>query len=206
MTVAVNSFDLLDETFRSNGPEAVFELLIARARDQKNYRELFAIRIMHVRHRLGLPLIETEPVSEYSEVERPVYEQALREAARETGELFLADGDIVSAWPYFRAIDQPGPIAAAIENASGGENLDRLIEIAFQEGVNPRKGFELILEHRGICNAITWFGSIRQFGSRQECLPAADPDSVPGTGEFPAGNHRVRRRRAAIHRECGGAN
>src|SRR5881396_2481855 len=104
---------------------------------------------MQVRHRLGLPLIETEPVS------GPEYEEALREAARETGGLFLADGDIVSAWPYFRAIGEPAAVAAAIENienienidGSGADpavtqsgeaqpNLDRIIEIAFQESVN----------------------------------------------------------------------
>jgi hypothetical protein len=157
-------FELLEQTFRTNGPEAVIDLVIAQAREQKNYRELFAARLMQVRQRLGLPLIETEPVS------GPEYEKALREAARETGELFLADGDIVSAWPYFRAIDEPSAVAAAIESVDGGENLDRVIEIAFQEAVNTRKGFELILQHHGICRAITWFGSIRDFSSRQECL------------------------------------
>src|SRR5204862_633414 len=127
---------------------------IANAREQKNYRELFAARLMQVRHRLGHPLIETEPVS------GPEYEEALREAARETGGLFLADGDIVSAWPYFRAIGEPAAVAAAIENVNIGDaedapqKLDRIIEIAFQELVNPRKGFEMILQHHGICRAI----------------------------------------------------
>lgn len=165
-------FELLEQTFRTNGPEAVIDLVIAKAREQKNYRELFAARLMQVRHRLGLPLIETEPVSGTE------YEKALREAARETGELFLADGDIVAAWPYFRAIGEPAAVAAAIENIDGGgaepgeaqPQLDRIIEIAFQESVNPRKGFELILQHHGICRAITWFGSIRDFAPRQECL------------------------------------
>src|SRR6266571_2268521 len=108
-------FELLEQTFRTNGPEAVIDLVISNAREQKNYRELFAARLMQIRHRLGLPLIETEPVSGSE------YEEALREAARETGGLFLADGDIVSAWPYFRAIGEPAAVAAAIENI---ENID----------------------------------------------------------------------------------
>jgi hypothetical protein len=45
-----------------------------------------------------------------------------------------------------------------------------VIEIAFHEGVNPRKGFELILEHHGICSAITLFGSNRDYATRQHCL------------------------------------
>jgi hypothetical protein len=91
------------------------------------------------------------------------------------GELLLAGSDIIGAWTYFKAIGELAPVAAAIEdvnieNANQGENLDRVIEIAFQEGVNPRKGFELILEHRGICSAITWFGYNRDYASRQVCL------------------------------------
>jgi hypothetical protein len=164
-----NEFELLEETWRSDGPGAVFDRLIRKAREDKDSRVLFGARMMQVRHRLGLPLIETDPVLDLG-VERPAYEMAFREAAREAGELLLAEGDIIGAWPYFKAIGELAPVAAAIENAKQGENLDRVIEIAFQEGVNPRKGFELILEHRGICSAITWFGYNRDFGSRQVCL------------------------------------
>ena len=163
-------FEQVEEIFRSEGPEAVFDLLIRNAREQKNYRELFSARLMHVRHRMGLPLVETEPVTQISDGQRPAYEKALQDAARETGELFLADGDIAAAWPYFRAIGESAPVTAAIEKVESGENLDRVIEIAFQEGVNPRKGFELILKQYGLCRAITWFGSNRDFESRQQCL------------------------------------
>jgi hypothetical protein len=160
----------IEETFRSDGAEAVFDLLMRRARESRNYRVLFSTGIMRVRHRLGLPLIETEPVSDLTAEQRLAYETAFREAAREAGALCLAGGDIAGAWPYFKAIGEPAAVAAAIDSVAGGDNLDRVIEIAFQEGVNPRKGFELILEHHGICSAITWFGSCRDYRSRQECL------------------------------------
>jgi hypothetical protein len=166
----VTEFEILEETFRSNGPEAVFEFLICRAREEKKHRLLFDARIMQVRHRLGLTLIETEPVLNLAGEQRTAYENTFREAAREAGELCLAAGDIVRAWPYFQAIGERAPVTAAIENVTEVENLDRVIEIAFREGVNPRKGFELILKHHGICSAITWFGSNRDYGSRQECL------------------------------------
>jgi hypothetical protein len=164
------AFELLEQTFRSDGAEAAFDLLIRRAREARDSRVLFGARIMQARHRLGLPLIETEPVLDLPADQRLAYETAFREAAREAGELLLAGGDIAGAWPYFKALGEPAPVAAAIENVNGGENLDRVIEIAFQEGVNPRKGFELILEHHGICRAITWFGANRDYGSRQKCL------------------------------------
>jgi hypothetical protein len=166
----MSAFDQLEQNFHSGGADAVFELLIRNARESKNYRELFSARLMQVRHQLGLPLVETEPVTQLTDAQRPVYEKAAQEAARETGELFLADGDIGAAWPYFRAIGENAPVSAAIEKFESGEQLDRVIEIAFQEGVNPRKGFDLLLEHHGICRAITWFGSLRDFDVRQQCL------------------------------------
>ncbi len=168
--VDTQAFEMLERTYRSDGAEAVFDLLIRRARDERDSRVLFGARIMQARHRLGLPLIETEPVLDLPAGQRLTYETAFREAARETGELLLAGGDIAGAWAYFKAIGEPAPVATAIESVNGGENLDRVIEIAFQEGVNPRKGFELILEHHGICRAISWFEANRDYDSRQKSL------------------------------------
>jgi hypothetical protein len=168
--VATDEFELLEQAFQSNGPEAVFELLLERARDEKNHRVLFGARIMQVRQRIGLPLIETEPVLDLDGDRRTAYENAFRQAAREAGELCLTAGDIPSAWTYFQALGDRAPVAAAIDKVTGAENLDRVIEIAFREGVNPRKGFELILQHHGICSAITWFGSNTDYESRQHCL------------------------------------
>ena len=35
------------------------------------------------------------------------------------------------------------------------ERIGQVIDVAFNQGVNPRRGFELILEHYGTCSAIT---------------------------------------------------
>ena len=159
----MDSFDELEQVIRDRGAEAAFDLLIQRARDERNFREVFAGRVMQARHRAGLPLIETEGGANLPA-------DVLYDAARETGALFLAAGDIPGAWPYFRAIGDTAPVAAAIETAGPGEHLDAVIEIAYREGVHPRRGFELILEHRGICNAITWFGALPQGDARMACL------------------------------------
>lgn len=160
----------LERAFGSFGPMAVFDLLARTALETKNYRLLFGTRLMQARHGLGLPLIETEPTINFVGDQLASYENALQKAAREAGELFLADGDIVSAWTYFKALGDPAPVAAAIEKVSGSYQVDRVIEIAFHERVNTRKGFELLLEHHGICSAITLFGSNRDQASRQGCL------------------------------------
>jgi hypothetical protein len=164
------TFESLEQAFRSAGAVAVFDLLIRTALETKDYRLLFGTRMMQIRNDLGLPLVETEPTINLSGERLASYENALNKAARETGELFLADGDIVNAWTYFKALGDVAPVAAAMEKVDGGGQLDRVIEIAFHEGVNPRKGFELILEHHGICRAITLFGNHRDYATRQLSL------------------------------------
>jgi hypothetical protein len=47
-------------------------------------------------------------------------------------------------------------VAEALESAVPGEQDGRaLIEIAFHQGVHPKKGFEWIIDRMGTCNAIT---------------------------------------------------
>jgi len=99
-------------------------------------------------------------------------------AAREVGELILADGNIPQAWPYFRAIGETAPIVEALDTfearnpttPDAQEALGATIQIAFQEGLHRRKGFELILEHYGLCRAITMFDGYPEREGRQESL------------------------------------
>src|SRR5579864_5472693 len=151
-------FERLEQTLRAEGQQAGFDLLIAHLLEQKNYPLLFEARLMRRRHEMGLPLIFSGNISDVPPAHQAAYQAALVEAARETGRLFLADGDLGRAWPYFRAIGEPGPIAAAIDKVESAERLDSLLQIALQEGVNPRRGFELLLEHHGICRAIDFAG------------------------------------------------
>ena len=83
--------------------------------------------------------------------------------------LFLADGHIPSAWPYFRAIGESTSVAEAIEQIEPQEGIDAIIEIAFYEGANPSKGFELILANYGICRAITTYGQYPGTEGREDC-------------------------------------
>src|SRR5260370_11817822 len=131
--VDTQAFERLERTYRSDGVEAVFDLLIRRARDERDSRVLFGARIMQARHRLGLPLIETEPVLDLPAGQRLTYETAFREAARETGELLLAGGHIAGAWAYFKAPGAPAPVAPANGRRDWGWNLHRVISIAFPE-------------------------------------------------------------------------
>jgi len=163
-------FDTLEQTLRFGGAEAGFALLIARFREEKKYPLVFEARIMKSRHALGLPVIHDGQLDDLPDDKRSAHERAFLDAAREVGGLFLADGDIPRAWSYFRAIGETAPVAAAIENLQPQEDQEAIIEIALQERVHPRKGFELILANYGICRAITFFSQYPDPKTREECL------------------------------------
>ena len=52
-------FDALEQALRSGGPEAGFDLLVQKFREEKKYPLLFEARLMKSRHALGLPLVQT---------------------------------------------------------------------------------------------------------------------------------------------------
>jgi hypothetical protein len=86
----------------------------------------------------------------------------------------LEHGDIPTAWAYYRAIAETDRVAQAILAYRPAENDDRLgaiIEVAFNHGVSPRRGFELILDHYGTCSAITAFEQLPEHDEsvRDEC-------------------------------------
>ena len=164
-----NAFDLIEQAARQGGPESTLDLLVTISQRDKNYPLLFEARLMQARHKLGLPLILNAALEDLPAEQRRPYEEAMREAARETGNLFLADGDIPRAWPYFRAIGDPAPVAAAIEKLDKPDQLDGIIEVAFGQGVHPLKGFELLLKAHGICRAITFFEQYPDPKTREQC-------------------------------------
>lgn len=163
-------FEEIDRSLRLGNRGAALDFLIEHFRAEKDVRGFFDAKLMKKRLELGLPLIQTEPSSAYPEDKRVQYDQAMIAAARETGMLALQQNDIARAWPYFRAIGEPAPIVEAIEQAEPDESAEHIINIAFREGVHPVKGLKLILEHNGMCQAITAFGMYAVDKGRAECI------------------------------------
>lgn len=163
-------FDSIEKALKSSSSEAGFELLIQQFRQEKNYPLIFNARLMKKRHELGLGLIEVESKPELPKEKATLYHQAQIGAAREVGQLFLEDSAIEQAWPYFRAIGETEPVAAAIEKLEPREEMAAIIEIALYERVNPRKGFELLLQSYGTCRAITGIQQYPAEEGRSECI------------------------------------
>jgi hypothetical protein len=164
------TFDLIEKAVASGGAAAALDLLARKFLAEKQYPQLFETRLMQKRLELGLPLIQLGAIEDLPEPARTGYENGVRQAARETGSLFLADGDIPHAWPYFRAVGDRETVAAAIESAQLGPDIDVLIDIALGERVHPRKGLELMIAQHGICRAITYFEQFPTLENREACL------------------------------------
>ena len=161
-------FEALEHCLESDGPDAGFKFLLQKFRDEKKYPSIFEARLMKKRLELGLPLIQDGVPGDLSPEQEDAYHQVSLDAAREVGTLFLEDGEIERAWPYFRAIGDPGPVASAIEGIDSSGEIDRIIEIAFYEGAHPQKGFGLILSRYGICRAITSYSQYPRPQGREE--------------------------------------
>jgi len=163
-------FDLIEAAVNTGGGESALDLLARKFLAEKQYPQLFETRLMQKRMELGLPLIQLGAIEDLPEPGRSGYEDGVRQAARETGSLFLADGDIPHAWPYFRAVGDRETVAAALESAEPGPHIDALIDIALGERVHPRKGLELTIAQHGICRAITYFEQFPTLENREACL------------------------------------
>jgi hypothetical protein len=171
-------FPWIEQVLHHGGASAAFEQLAERFRREKQYRLLFDARLMQSRLGLGLPLVSTSRIGDVPKDLQDAYQKGYLQAAREVGELLLADRNIPRAWPYFRAIGDPGPVAQALDTfdapdpdtPESHEALAATIQIAFQEGLHPRKGFELILKHYGLCRAITMFGGYPEREGRHESV------------------------------------
>ncbi|MDA1316348.1 MAG: hypothetical protein O2968_23790 [Acidobacteria bacterium] len=161
-------FQEVEKLLAERKPAAAFDYLIERYRAEEKYALLFEARLMKKRHELGLPLIPTVPLDGLDPEVQRSYDDGSVEAAREVGELFLAQGNIGRAWPYFRAVGDAGPVREAIEKMPPEAELDDVIQVAFNERVHPKKGFELILQNHGICRAITCFGQYPSTEGRDE--------------------------------------
>ncbi|MEM7232889.1 MAG: hypothetical protein AAF517_11965 [Planctomycetota bacterium] len=170
---AAATFGAIETALTDSGPAAAFDRLITSLREGKKFPQLFEALLMKKRHELGLPLQGTESIRDLPEELQDTVESYYVETCREVGKLFLENDDIPGAWPYFRAVDETKPIAAAIDAWTPSEDeetdsepnydedsidlCDAIVNIAFNEGASPVRGYELILSQYGTCRAITIF-------------------------------------------------
>ncbi|HEU5117377.1 MAG TPA: hypothetical protein VFT74_12105, partial [Isosphaeraceae bacterium] len=153
-------FERIEQSLREDGPAAAIERLIQTLEASGPARALLEALLVRARFDLGLPLVQASTLSTIPEPTRTRYEDRYVDAIRHVGQKLLDTGNIVEAWPYFRTIGEPKPVADAIDRYQVGEDEEQvgpIIEVALSGGANPRRGFQLVLEHYGICSSITAF-------------------------------------------------
>lgn len=154
-------FDQLQEALERGGVNAALDQLAEYLRENKKYHELFEALKMKARHELGLPLTYSDAGDELDESTRTKLEDGLIAACRDVGTALLREGAIREGWMYLRPVGDRTAAAAELEKIEADEsNLDALIEVALHEGVDPKRGYALVLGHHGTCNAITTYESV----------------------------------------------
>lgn len=167
-------FDQLPEILTECGPEAMLSALVEQFRAERKFHELFDVLLMRERLRLGLPIALATSIDELPEPTRSQLEEAYMGACREVGSLLLAEKRVREAWPYLRPLADRDLVAqglAAVEPDE--ENLQALVEILLHEGVDVGRGYQLVLDHYGTCNAISAFEGVVMGKSRAEQRDAA---------------------------------
>ena len=156
-------FDAIEQTLRADGPDAAVDRLMKTLEDRDDPRAMLDALLLRARQDLGLPAVPVGPAGELPEPTRSQYEDRYAEALRVVGGRLLAKGRIAAAWPYHRLLGEPEPVAEAIDAyrpEPGDPTIAEVVDVAFAGGANPRRGFELVLDHYGICSAITAFESL----------------------------------------------
>src|SRR5579872_4460595 len=139
-------FEELEQIHQTRGPGPVVDRLIESLRSEKRYHALFDALLMKKRLELGLALVRPTALKDVPDERRDEFEKVYIDSAREVGELLLNEGSIPQAWHYFRAINEPAKVAAAIEALPDGAAApDDVVEIALFQGVAPVKGLALYL-------------------------------------------------------------
>jgi hypothetical protein len=154
-------YDEMTQALAAGGPDAALEKLAAHLKSAFQYHDLFDVRLMQARLRAGLPVVWTKTMDELPEPGRTQVEDASIEACREVGKGLLSVGRVREAWMYLRPAGEKAFTAQALEEiVKEDESLaEDVIEIALNEGVNPRLGFQLMLNSYGLCNAVTTYDS-----------------------------------------------
>ncbi len=156
MTANPSIYEQLQQRIATGDVADAIEQLLAHLWHEKRLDEWFEARLMQARIRLGLPLDETTALDDLPEPERSDMEDVYLEACRKVGLAWLEAGDVRRGWTYMQPVGDRAAVAERLARIDPDEeHLDSLIEVALYGGAAPRLGIDLVLEHYGICNAIT---------------------------------------------------
>ena len=161
---ADESFAALENSLNSAGPAAALDRLIEQLDSAGDYRALLDALLLKARHELGLPLVMSGPLSAVARAGPDAVRGKIRRRhppGRRATSRARRYPDRLGVLPRDRRKRAGRRVRlATISPSRDDERLGAVIEVAFNHGVSPERGFELILENYGTCPAITAFEQI----------------------------------------------
>lgn len=147
----------LADALAARGPAAAVADLVEHLRAAEDFQGLFYALLLQKRVALGVSPFPTGPATELPAHTHEEYENTIREAGRHVGALLLARKRFAQAWGFYKLLGEPEPLRAALEAYAPEPDDDvyPVIELAWQNGLLPKKGFDLVLDRHGLCSAIT---------------------------------------------------
>ena len=170
MSLTRELIESIEQALQQGGPVDTLELVAAQLLEQQKFHELFEVRKMQARSRLDLPLVPFPDDEEPAQERRDALDDALLDVCREIGTLFLRSGRIQEGWMYFRpvgATDEVRGLLAQIEVTD--DNSDQLVGVLLSEGVDPVRGFEIVLSA-----ALFFVGILKSFARKL----LSEPDNI----------------------------
>lgn len=156
---APTSTAAIDQALAAHQPAAAFQALIDDLRSRKQYHQLFDALLVQKKWQLGCPLTKPTGFDDVPVALRDDFENTYIDAAREIGQLLLADGQLRQAWVYLHAIRETEPVKAALEQLPlptiADAASEELLNLALYEKVAPARGVEIMLKTHGVCSTIT---------------------------------------------------
>lgn len=169
-----SEFELVEASLARGGVAEVLQTLADELLRQQKYHELYRARKMQVRQRMGLALLDDDPEEVLTESQRMRLEEELTAVCREIGSLLMGSGKAYDGWMFLRAAGAKDLAKSLLDKIETTEdNREELIEVAMREGVDVPRGFTLVLDNYGCCNAITTFDSEVARHSRSDRQAAA---------------------------------
>lgn len=153
--------DQLRTALETHGPGPAIDALCEELRTAEDFQALFYALLMKKRVELGVSPFPSGPSADLPPETHEAYEESIRDAGRLVGGIFLERRQFARAWGFFRMLGEIEPMreALAAYTPSDEDDTYSIVDIAWQQGVLPQKGFDLILDRHGICSAITMVSS-----------------------------------------------
>ena len=132
------------------------------------FDEAFEVNKCLIRHQIGLPIHFNSSTDSLNSQQQQLLEDQLLELCRTIGSAHVTDGQLERGWMYLQPLmDRPFVESLFAKIEVDENNLEDLIEIGLGQWAAPRTGYQLLIDTRGTCNAITFFETQISFQDEQ---------------------------------------